>query len=96
MVSADRHPSIPPWVFGFLAAPSGIFYWGVCALLIPYMLRKQGHAVGGISEVVAIASLPNLLSFLTSPVIDLGLRRSTWVLLFAGLLLSAHGWPSPA
>jgi len=77
--------SVPPWVFGFLAAPSGMFYWGVCGILIPFLLRKQGVPVGEISGIVAIASLPNIWSFVTSPVIDLGLSRRTWALLFASL-----------
>jgi len=75
----------PPWLFGFLAAPAGIYYWGVSALLIPYLLRKHGVPVNRIAGVVAIASIPNIWFFLWSPVVDLGLRRRTWILLSAAL-----------
>ena len=36
----------PPWLFAPLAAPSGIASWGISALLVPYLLRKHGVAVG--------------------------------------------------
>lgn len=85
MLPSPRQPHIPPWIFGFLAAPCGIFYWGVSALLVPYLLRRHGVSVDRIATVVAVASLPNVWSFLTSPIIDLGLRRRTWILLFAAL-----------
>ena len=87
--------SIPPWIFGFLSASSGSYGWGVAALLIPYLLRQHGVPVGRIAEVVAIASIPNVWSFLTSPIIDLGLRRRTWVLLFSGLT-AACSWAAIA
>jgi hypothetical protein len=82
MLPSPRQPHIPPSIFGFLAAPIGVFYWGVSALLVPYLLRRHGVPVDPIAAVVAIASIPNVWSFLTSPVIDLGLRRRTWLALF--------------
>jgi MFS family permease len=78
-------------MFGVLSLSSGAFYWGVTALLVPYLLRKHGVAVNEISEVAAIASLPNIWGFLTSPVIDLGFKRRTWVLLCVGLT-GVCGW----
>jgi MFS transporter, PAT family, beta-lactamase induction signal transducer AmpG len=71
----------PPWLFAPLAAPSGIAYWGVSALLVPYLLRKHGVAVDRIAGVSAIASIPSFCFFLWAPVVDLGLRRRTWILL---------------
>jgi MFS family permease len=83
--------AIHPWTFGFLSAPGGIFYWGISALLVPYLLRAHGVSVDRIAGVAAVATLPNLWSFLTSPIIDLGLRRRTWILLFAALT-ALCGW----
>jgi len=75
----------PPWLFGFLALCNGIYYWGFRALLIPYLLRKQGIPVDRIAEVVATASIPWVWFFDWCPVVDLGLRRRTWILLSSGL-----------
>jgi len=71
----------PPWLFAPLAAPSGISYWCVSALLIPYLLRKHGVPVNQIAETAAIATIPTFCYFLWSPVVDFGLRRRTWILL---------------
>lgn len=82
---------VPPLIFGFLAAPGGVYYWGIGALLVPYLMRKYGVPVDRISEVVAVATLPTLWFFLVSPVIDLGLRRRDWVILFSILAAVAGG-----
>lgn len=75
----------PPWLFGFLAMCNGIYYWGFSALLIPYLLRKHGVPVNRIAEVVATASIPWVWFFFWCPLVDLGLRRRTWILLSSGL-----------
>ncbi len=76
----------PSWLFFLLSTPGGVFAWGVRALLVPYLLRKNGVAVDRIAEVVAISSLPTMWSFVTAPAIDVGLRRSTWILLTSVIL----------
>ena len=86
MRSADHLTNIPPWLFCLLALPSGVAGWSVGSLLLPYMLRKHGVAVDSIAAVLVIASLPNVWSFLTSPVNDLGFSRRTSVLLFSALI----------
>jgi len=78
----------PPWLFSFLAMPAGISYWCVSALLIPYLLRKHGVAVNHITEAAAVASVPIFCFFLWSPVVDLGLRRRTWIFLSSGVTAS--------
>ena len=62
-----------------------VYYWGLSALLIPFLLRKHDVPVDRIAEVVAVASIPWIWFFLWSPVVDLGLRRRTWILLASGL-----------
>jgi MFS transporter, PAT family, beta-lactamase induction signal transducer AmpG len=78
--SAVKHNS--PWLFGFLGIPNGLAN-AIIVLLMPYVLRKQGVAVDRIAEIVAVASIPNVWYFLYSPVVDLGLRRRTWIMLSA-------------
>ena len=48
---------------------------------MPFVLRKQGVSVDRIAEVVAVAGIPSIWYFFYSPVVDLGLRRRTWVAL---------------
>ncbi len=77
---AVKHNS--PWLFGVLAIPIGLSN-AIIVILMPYVLRRQGVSVDRIAEVVALASIPNVWAFLYSPVVDLGLRRRTWILLSA-------------
>jgi PAT family beta-lactamase induction signal transducer AmpG len=71
-----------PWLFGILAIPLGLSN-AIIVVLMPYVLRKQGVSVDRIAEIVALASIPNVWAFLYSPLVDLGLRRRTWILLAA-------------
>ena len=80
--SALKHNS--PWLFGILATPNGLAN-AIIVILMPYVLRRQGVAVDRIAEIVALASIPNVWYFLYSPVVDLGLRRRTWILLAASV-----------
>jgi len=77
---ALKHNS--PWLFGILGIPNGLSN-AIIVILMPYVLRKQGVSVDRIAEIVALASIPNVWYFLYSPVVDLGLRRRTWILLSA-------------
>jgi PAT family beta-lactamase induction signal transducer AmpG len=76
----------PPWLFAPLAASSGIGYWGVNGLLIPYLLRQHGVPVDRIAATAAFANIPTFCYFLWSPVVDLGLRRRTWILAMNGAM----------
>jgi len=78
--SALKHN--PPWLFGILAMPNGLAN-AIIVILMPYVLRRQGVPVDRIAEIVAVASIPNVWYFLYSPVVDLGLRRRSWILLAA-------------
>lgn len=75
-------PYNAPWLFGILIIPYG-FTSAVSTILMPYLLRKNGVAVGEIAGVVAIASLPSIWSFLWSPLADTGLPRRAWVVISA-------------
>ncbi len=72
-----------------LALPYGIT-GAVTAGLMPYLLRKYGIPVDKIADIMAIALIPTIWSFLWSPLADAGLRRRTWILAAAlGSALSA-------
>jgi MFS family permease len=73
----------PPWLFGLLSMPYGI-QTNVSAVLIPFLLRQHGVSVDRIAEVVAVSTIPTVWYFLWSPVVDLGFRRRTWILIAAG------------
>src|SRR5437899_2327624 len=74
----------PPWLFGILSIPYGVFN-GIIIALIPFLLRKHGVSPDRIANVIAISSIPNVWYFLWSPVVDTGLLRRTWVLIAAGV-----------
>jgi MFS family permease len=79
----------PPWLFGVLVLPYG-FTSSVTVLLMPYLLRKYGVAVDHIANIMAIAILPTIWTFLWSPLADCGFRRRTWVIISAvGAALTA-------
>lgn len=63
-----------------LGLPYGISN-AIITILTPFVLRKQGVPVDRIAEVVAIATIPAVWFFAYAPVVDLGLRRRTWVML---------------
>jgi len=85
-----------------LSLPFGIGN-AIIVILIPYLLRKQGVAVDRIANIVALALIPAVWYFLYSPLVDIGLRRRTWLLLaaagtalFSGLALLLSETSLPA
>jgi PAT family beta-lactamase induction signal transducer AmpG len=79
-MSASREN--PPWLFGILSMPYGLFN-GIVITLMPFLLRKRGVSPDLIANVVAISSIPTFWYFLWSPVVDTGLLRRTWVMIAA-------------
>jgi PAT family beta-lactamase induction signal transducer AmpG len=59
------------------------FTASVTSLLVPYLLRNHGVSVDQIANVVVVANLPLIWSFLWSPLADIGLRRRSWAVLAA-------------
>jgi len=75
-------PSPPPWIFGVLILPLGM-YIGFIWTALPFLLSKAGVAVEDISHTSALLQIPPILMFLWTPVVDVKLRRQSWLVLGA-------------
>ena len=73
-----------PWLFGITALPYGVSN-GFVATAMPYLLRNAGLSVDRIAEISALVSTPTIWYFLWAPLVDIGLRRRTWLILMAAL-----------
>ena len=71
-----------PWLFGLLVLPLGI-YVGFIWTALPLLLSQAGFAIGQIARINAILQVPPILLFLWTPVVDVKLRRRTWLVLGA-------------
>jgi MFS family permease len=71
-----------PWLFGLLILPLGI-YVGFIWTALPLLLSEAGLAIGQIARINAILQIPPILLFLWTPVVDVKLRRRTWLVLGA-------------
>ena len=72
------------WLFGIASAPYGCFN-GLVAVALPYVLRRHGIPLDRIAEIGALVQLPAIWYFLWAPVVDIGLRRRTWVIVLSVL-----------
>ena len=71
-----------PWLFGLLILPLGI-YVGFIWTALPLLLSQAGLTIGQIARINAILQIPPILLFLWTPVVDVKLRRRTWLVLGA-------------
>ncbi len=70
------------WRFALASAPYGSFN-GLVAVGLPYVLRQRGVAVERIAIIEALVQAPAIWFFLWGPVVDLGLRRRTWIVILS-------------
>ena len=81
----------PSWLFGITNIPFGIA-GGYTSVAMPFILHQAGVSMATIAAVSAAALVPLSYQFLWAPVLDIGLRRRSWLILTAtlsGLLLGA-------
>ena len=71
-----------PWLFCPLILPLGI-YVGFIWTALPLLLSQAGLTIGQIARINAILQIPPILMFLWTPVVDVKLRRRTWLVLGA-------------
>ena len=76
MPTQRRWPA--PWVFSLLILPLGMVV-GFNSTPLPFLLAKAGVPVGRIATVSAMASLPGVVGLLIAPIVDIKLRRRTWL-----------------
>src|SRR5215813_2653368 len=76
MSTRRRWPA--PWVFSVLILPLGMVV-GFNFTSLPFLLAKAGVSVDRIASVSAIANLPGVLGLLIAPIVDIKLRRRTWL-----------------
>lgn len=70
----------PPWVFGITNIPYGVSgtYSGVA---MPFILRSYDVPLETIAGIGALCLLPSAYQLFWAPVIDLGIRRRSWLVL---------------
>lgn len=70
----------PPWIFAITNIPYGVAgtYSGVA---MPFILRKYGVPLETIAAIAALSFLPSAYQLFWAPVIDLGIRRRSWLIL---------------
>ena len=80
----------PPWIFGITNIPFGVAgtYAGVA---MPFLLNKKGVPIDTIAVISALSLLPAAYQLFWAPVLDLGMRRRSWLILcsFVGSLCLA-------
>lgn len=74
----------PPWLFVLMPVTYGVFA-GYTQTALPWLLRHMGYPVDGIGAIVALILSPMAFYFMSSPLLDFGMRRRTWMLLVSGL-----------
>lgn len=76
MSNPRRWPA--PWVFSLLILPLGMIV-GFNFTPLPFLLAKAGVPVDRIASISSIVNLPGVLGLLIAPVVDIKLRRRTWL-----------------
>jgi len=71
-----------PWVFSVLILPLGVSV-GFKFTPLPFLLAQAGVPVYQIATIASIVHLPAVLVFLWAPLVDVKLRRRTWLILGA-------------
>src|SRR5208337_3084875 len=81
--------SPPPWLFLLLYMPLGMLTGAITGALLSFLLRREGHAMYGIANELAVLGIPPILYFLWSPLADFWISRKNWYLLAACLAAAA-------
>src|SRR5579862_6357122 len=83
-----------PWMFGVLIVPLGICV-GFITTPLPFLLGKAGIPVDQIARISSLVQLPAFLFFLWAPLVDVKLRRRTWLVLSAAAAALCVGGSIP-
>jgi Major Facilitator Superfamily len=66
------------WVFSLLILPLGMVI-GFNFTALPYLLARAGVPVDQIAEINSLSNLPGVLGIVLAPIVDIKLRRRTWL-----------------
>ena len=70
----------PPWLFLILILPGGVFS-GFIITPLPFLLGKAGVPVVHIANLESLLQIPTIFYFFWAPLVDMRLRRRTWLIL---------------
>jgi len=90
----DRRRWPPPWLFLVLILPGGIF-GGFTMTPLPFLLGKAGVPVERIANIGSLLYIPTIFYFLWAPLVDMKLRRRTWLVLASFLSAACLGLAMP-
>jgi MFS family permease len=97
--SAPTRRRVPTWLFGLTAIPFGVV-GAFSGQVMGRILSQKGIRTDEVSRIVSLTYLPSMLQFLWAPLVDVGLRRRSWLILLsvvgAGLLSLALALPLPS
>jgi len=79
-----------PFVIGIASMPYGCFN-GLITVALPYVLRGDGIAVSHIATIAAVVQVPAIWYFLWAPIVDVRLRRRTWIVALSALSAACAG-----
>src|SRR5258708_10563540 len=80
MSDARRGPA--PWLFSLLILPLGVSV-GFKFTPLPFLLAQAGVSVYQVASIASLVHLPATLMFLWAPLVDVKLRRRTWLMIGA-------------
>jgi hypothetical protein len=90
----DRRRWPPPWLFLILILPGGIF-GGFTMTPLPFLLGKAGVPVERIANIGSLLYIPTIFYSLWAPLVDMKLRRRTWLVLASFLSAACLGLAMP-
>src|SRR5690348_12565984 len=79
-----------PFVIGLASMPYGCFN-GLVTVALPYVLRGDGIPVSHIATIAAVVQIPAIWYFLWAPIVDVRLRRSTWIIVLSVVSAACAG-----
>lgn len=72
----------PVWVLGISYLPFGLFS-GFPLVAMPFLLTARGMSLDRVAMITSLVLIPSFTSFLLCPLVDCGLQRRTWALIWA-------------
>ena len=83
MYTQPMRRGVPIWALGVAYLPFGLFS-GLPLVAMPFLLTQRGMSLDRVAMITSLVLIPSFTSFLVVPVVDCGLARRTWALLWAG------------